>query len=372
MKPSKTNNTVTTNTNEVEIIDDPFDMHIDGLDEDAQEHREPIYAAIQWINGEKKAAPGIQKSGGFFINSREQKKAAYLPGWVDVEITFENGDTDKGPGAQSARFAIIRSRKCWTRKGPDSKNVYFPWNRYEKGMSSKQQYLVAIEGYPEIFCLSVKGTTGVAMEAALSEHQKKVVSAARMLAKQNLPPYAFWLELRGGEYTQVGSGSDTSWTTPPRIVLPAHLDRNALAKMFVGKDNLLSFQQAFKDADAWAARWADAKGLKDVADEESGAKSQWRCLPHLGDRYLDLVAKLHAAKAPVSSILDGVIDENNGDQPSEWDDDQMQGAIATLNYALKRATNTATVSAVAGISRGIPASQAAAEPVSVDAEDIPF
>jgi hypothetical protein len=369
MKPSKTNNTNTANT-EVEIIDDPFDMHIDGLDEEAQEHREPVYAAIQWINGEKKAAPGIQKEGGFFINSREQKKAALLPGWEKVEITFENGDTDEGPGALRARIAVIRSRKCWTRKGADGKSTYFPWNRYEKGMSSKQQYLVAIEGCPEIFSLSVKGTTGIAIEAALSEHQKKVVSAARMLAKQTLPPYAFWLELRGGEYTQVGSGGDTSWTTPPRIVLPAQLDRNALAKLFVGKDSLLSYQQAFKDADAWAARWADAKGLKDVADEESGAKSQWRCLPHLGDRYLDLVAKLHAAKAPVSSLLDGVIEENNGMQPSEWDDDQMQGAIATLNYALKRATNTAAVAAVAGISRGIPASQP--EAVSVDSEDIPF
>jgi hypothetical protein len=249
-----------------EIIDDPFGIY--EFDESAQELHEAVYATIQWHNGQQshKKSPGIMGKGGFFINSREQRKAASLPNWAEDEIVFESGDSETGPATTRERMAFIRSRRCWQHK-EDGRVMYSHWNDYAKGKTGKQQWIVAVEGCSEIFVLSVKGTTGMAIEAALNEHSKKVVSAARTLAKKNLPPYAFWIELTGGEFAKVGQGNDSSWVTPPRIVLPEQIDRNFLVKSFVGQENLTAFQQAFKEAETWAQRWSSANLLRQINSE---------------------------------------------------------------------------------------------------------
>lgn len=330
---------------EVEIIDDPFDLHIDGLDESAQEHREPVYAAIQWHNGSVRSAPGIAKEGGFFINGREQKKAASLPNWSEETIIFDSGDEETGPGALSARIAIIRSRKCWTRKDRDGRMEFFPWNQYQEGMASKQQYLVAVEGCSEIFCLSVKGTTGIAIEDALSLHNKKVVSEVRKLTKQNTPQYALWMELKGGEYKTVGKGNESSKTTPPRLILPETIDQGFLKKAFVGKENVIAFQEVFKEAETWANRWKDAKSLRESADGDGGA--QWTCLRHLAEQYLEKIEQLRKLGENIPHIEDSLLEEIGGTSPEQWDDGQMQDALGTLAFLHKRAVNKATTKAMA-------------------------
>lgn len=237
-----------------EIIDDPFGIY--DFDESAQEPHEAIYAAIQWQNGQQshKKSPGIMGRGGFFINSREQRKAAALPPWEEDEVTFESGESEVGPSATKARIAFIRSRRCWQSK-VNGRMVYSHWNDYAKGKTGKQQWIVGVAGCTEIFVLSVKGTTGMAIESAINEHMKKVVSAARQLARKNLPPYAFWVEISGGEFAKVGQGADTSWVTPPHVVLPEKINKDFLVSSFVGSENLELFQQAFKEGETWAQRW---------------------------------------------------------------------------------------------------------------------
>lgn len=258
-----------------EIIDDPFGIY--EFDESAQESYDPIYPLIQWHNGQQalKKDNGIMGKGGFFINSREQRKAASLPDWKPDEITFDSGESETGPASTSARIAVIRSRRCWQEKTPAGV-VLSHWNDYAKGKSGRQQWLIAVEGCSEFFVFSVKGTNGQAMETAIAEHQKKVVAAARSLSKKNLPLYAFWLTVAGGEFVQVGQAGQQKWVTPPHVVLPAKIEKEFLINAFVGQENLSAFQQAFTEGETWAKQWSDARMFRqfnaiETQDEPLGA-----------------------------------------------------------------------------------------------------
>ena len=349
-----------------EQFEDPFGAPIDGLDESAQEHREPVYAAIQWHNGQKAAAKygGLAGLGGFFINKREQKRASVLPNWDIEELEFEKGGKDKGPAAVTARLAVIRSRRCWMRKEVDGRASYHPWNKFQKGMQSKQQFLVAVEGCPEIFCLSIKGTNGQAFETAIAEHQKRVVSPSRSLAKQNLPPYAFWLTISGGQFVQVGEGDRSKWVTPPCAVIAEKTDRNYLAQQFVGKANLLAFQEAFKEAETWAKRWNDANMIRDASeDEDSGDSSDWACSPVLANQYKSLIQRLGQANGDAAGFYQQWT-EDLGKPHERWTSAEMAEVVTELQFRVKRAENKATVKVLRDASQG-----ASARSISLPADD---
>ena len=243
----------------------------DDFDESAQEVMEAVYAQLQWHNGSQKMKKdqGIMGQGGFFLNQREQRKATVLPKWPIETITFDKGDEEKGPAITKARIAVIRSRRCWQEK-IDDQVVYFNWNNYKKGRTGKQQWLIAVEGCSEIFCISIKGTNGQAAQNAIGEHLKKIVVPGRKMAKKNLPPYAFWLTMGGGEYVEVGTSPNSKIVTPPRLIVPATIGDKFVHDQFVGKDNLAAFQQVFRESEEWAARWKTLTVAKEsVADEVS-------------------------------------------------------------------------------------------------------
>ncbi|MGE5807603.1 MAG: hypothetical protein ACM32I_00605, partial [Nitrospirota bacterium] len=70
-----------------------------------------------------------------------------------------------------------------------------------------------------------------------------------------LPRFAFWMSVSPGPHTKAGSPGRDSFITPPTLDLPAEISRDYLRSLYIGRDNLIRFQEWYREAEPWIAAW---------------------------------------------------------------------------------------------------------------------
>ncbi len=326
-------------------IEDPFER-VDGVDESACQYREPVYPRLQWLNStpDKKAlGEKFGCTGGLLFPEKEWRKAGNRPDWPIESVRFRVGESKAYVNA-TPELVVIQSRKCWVREN-GNKRTYFPWNKYDDGMKGRYQFLVAVRNCKQVFVLSGKNNLGMAMEAALNEHETLVISAANAISEQRRRPYDFYMKIAPGDFIEVGKAPNSSIISPPAIVLPEKVDREFLVQQFVGKEAMLFLQEAYRSSERWAALWNDPRNLQDIADDDSHESSggedpnercDWACGPKLADAY-------GAVCKPISQSQELSLDEIRrqmrealgGRLEEAWTANEMEQAIGMMRDALK-------------------------------------
>lgn len=273
---------------------------IEGLDEGAHDKREIIFPRAQWFSGNSKlkGKKMFEALGGIIIPKKEWVKAIALPAWDKIEITFDSGESEQCVFSQASRFVVIRSRRVFCRVGQDGKETDYS-TRWREGLKSKNQHLVIFEGCDQVFSLNIKSTTGGAFEAAISDHCTNVVNKANATAKQQLPPYAFWMNITPSGYTTVGKSNQSKTVTHPALTLPEDIDREWIKKQFVGASNVLRFQAVYKATQDWADAW---KNLRNLAAQED----EWACGTGLKVQYEAMLAQMTGGDA---ELIQGYVEE---------------------------------------------------------------
>lgn len=249
----------------------------DSVDPDAQDAVQLAYPSVFWKNGkselESLGAENVVYSGGFFFTYEAAGEGTQIPGWVESSFKGDGNKKVFGIAIHKGMVSIVRSRRRWIRKDKKTGLTELRgWNSYESGFRAQYQGLGFIKGFESPVCFSFKGLSISNVDSILKEHYSKVVVAANKNApdpKKGLPSYAFWTIIEAGPHEQVGSG-DTSEVTPPRIVLPKIIDREALTKLYVGKERLLESQELYRLAEDWAHEW-DRGGRNQGVDPNRAA-----------------------------------------------------------------------------------------------------
>jgi hypothetical protein len=254
----------------------------DTVDQETVESFGPQYPLIQWVNGNPKAkkAGGVEYTGGWFINA-EQLSSDELLGWESGELVHDKGGSTLGFFSRDVTIAMIHTRHAW-RVYNGERSVNFAWNQFDAAAqigrpTGRLQVLCVVRGLEGFgpFVLTMKGSTGQAFagnrqnEGAIGAFNRLVIRPANALAvktsanRAKFPWRAFWLTVGPqrndkGEptFTEVGTKPNTSMVTlPAAIGLPEKAAPADLFKLFVGKDNLESFNGLYNEARDWAAAW---------------------------------------------------------------------------------------------------------------------
>ncbi|MEK7326016.1 MAG: hypothetical protein AAB217_12235 [Chloroflexota bacterium] len=249
----------------------PFDYDL--VDPDASDMPPIAYPLAQWHNGKPtlKALKNIAYTGGLFLPSKFLFDGLTLPGWSPVELTFGNGKTEAGLATAEAMVAAIRTRFRWTVRR-NGITVHYPRAAYlpDVGMRGNLQVLCAVQGCADPIALTFTGKGSQFFETLLKDFAGKVVTLANRNAPKGkfLPRYAFWMSLKAGGPQKAKDG-ETAIITPPTLALPDEIALAYLQGRYVGKENLLTFQDWYREAEAWATAW-DKPGAADTADAPAG------------------------------------------------------------------------------------------------------
>jgi uncharacterized protein YukE len=236
------------------------DFDYDVVDPNAAERSVPTYPVAQWHNGQRalKAAGGVQYTGGAVLPAR------YLPGrfrissWAMERITFRSGKEERALTSDKVVMAPIRARFRWfARQGTET--IHYPRSAYVMGahMRGHLQVLAAIRGADEPIVATFKGKASQAFEALMKDFSAKVVQVVNRLAPKgkSLPRYAFWMSIAPGPHTKTGSAGQEAFVTLPTLALPADISRDFLQTIYVGRENLIRFQEWYREAEPWADAW---------------------------------------------------------------------------------------------------------------------
>lgn len=329
------------------MSENPFEV-IEGADPSASEYREPDYPLLQWLNTSPKArgkSIGIMNTGGFLIPRKQWRKASSLPEWPVETVEFDKGSDDVRVCAE-VDLAVIRSRKCWSYE-VEGRERLLPWQHTGHDNVKKRgryQYLIVLRGCRQLFQFTTKNHVGMAMEAAITEHEATVISEANKIAAQERQSYAFYLRLRAGNFIEVGKkDGEKSKISPPALVVPDVISREFLVSMFVGKDALLWMQSCYRQNQRWSDRWNDPKNLSQSHDTgDGGDANDWACGGRLADAYGSLLVQIRKAgidinqwKVQLPIELQEVLEEH-------WSVDQMKNVIEILKGTLKQHANHPT------------------------------
>jgi len=256
------------------------DFDYDVVDPKAAEQAAPVYPVAQWHNGQQamKALGGVQFTGGVVMPKRYLPDGFALPGWAEERITFRSGKEETALTSSEVVLAPIRTRFRWfARQGNET--AYFPRNAYVMGanMRGHLQVLVAVKGAAEPIVITFKGKASQAFETALKDFSAKVVQAANRQAPKGkaLPRYAFWMTIVPGPHAKAGSAGQEAVVTLPTLGLPAGITREHLHASYVGRDNLIRFQEWHQEAGPWVEAWektvpGHAETAFDYEDETDG------------------------------------------------------------------------------------------------------
>jgi hypothetical protein len=256
------------------------DFDYDVVDPKAAEQIIPVYPVAQWHNGQQalKALGGVQFTGGVVMPKRHLPEGFAFPGWIEERITFRSGKEETALTSREVALAPIRTRFRWfVRQGNET--AYFPRNAYVMGanMRGHLQVLAAIQGGDPPIVITFKGKASQAFETALKDFSAKVVQAANRQAPkgQALPRYAFWMLISPGPHSKAGSGGQDAMVTLPTLGLPAEMTREQLRSAYVGRDNLIRFQEWQQEASPWVEAWEKhgsehAESAFDHDDEPDG------------------------------------------------------------------------------------------------------
>lgn len=236
------------------------DFDFDVVDPDTAERSIPVYPVAQWHNGQQalKALGGVQLAGGIVLPKKYVSEGSRLPGWTEERMTFRSGKEETALTAQKLIMSPIRTRFRWfARQGTDT--VYYPRSAYVMGahLRGHLQVLAAVKGANAPIVVTFKGKASQIFEALLKDFSGKVVQTANRTAPKgkSLPRFAFWMSVSPGPHTKAGSPGRESFITPPTLDLPAEISRDYLRSMFIGRDNLIRFQEWYREAEPWIAAW---------------------------------------------------------------------------------------------------------------------
>lgn len=235
------------------------DFDFDVVDPKAAEQTVPVYPVAQWLNGQQalKAVGGVQYAGGVVLPAKYLSGKA-MPGWDSERITFRSGKEEPAFTLQKTVLAPIRSRFRWfARQG--SETVYYPRNAFVMGanMRGHLQVLAAVQGADEPLVITFKGKASQSFEALLKEFGVKVVQQANRHAPKEkpLPRYAFWMTVAPAAHAKAGGTGHEAVVTLPLLPLPGDISPEYLRSIYVGRDNLIRFQQWYREAEPWVDAW---------------------------------------------------------------------------------------------------------------------
>lgn len=236
------------------------DFDFDVVDPDTAERSIPVYPVAQWHNGQQalKALGGVQHAGGVVLPKKYVSEGSRFPGWTEERMTFRSGREETALTAQKLVMSPIRTRFRWfARQGTDT--VYYPRSAYVMGahLRGHLQVLAAVKGANAPIVVTFKGKASQTFEALLKDFSGKVVQTANRTAPKGkaLPRCAFWMSVSPGPHTKAGSPGQESFITPPTLDLPAEISRDYLRSLYVGRDNLIRFQEWYREAEPWIAAW---------------------------------------------------------------------------------------------------------------------
>ena len=242
------------------------DFDYDIVDPDASEQSVPLYPVAQWHNGQQalKAIGGVQYAGGIILPAKYLSGGVIPPGWATNTIAFRSGKEEDVATTQKLVFAPIRTRFRWFSKQGDE-TIYYQRNAFSPGVNMRGhlQVLSAVHGLDEPLVITFKGKASQAFEALTKDFDMKVVHIANRTAPKGkpLPRYAFCMTIVPGAHSKVGNTGHESVVTLPTLILPADITREYLMSCYVGRENLVRFQEWYRQADAWASAWdTDVEG----------------------------------------------------------------------------------------------------------------
>ena len=256
------------------------DFDFDVVDPKAADQSVPVYPVAQWHNGQQamKALGGVQFTGGVVLPKKYLPDGFALAGWKEERITFRSGKEESALTAREVGFAPIRTRFRWfARQGNET--AYFPRNAFVMGanMRGHLQMLVAVKGAAEPIVITFKGKASQAYETSLKDFSAKVVQAANRHAPKGkaLPRYAFWMTISPAPHSKAGSAGQEAVVTLPTLALPAEITREYLQASYVGRENLVRFQEWHQEAEPWVEAWEKtavehAETASDFDDEPDG------------------------------------------------------------------------------------------------------
>jgi hypothetical protein len=236
------------------------DFDYDIVDPNATEQSIPAYPVAQWYNGKQalKSAGGVQYCGGIVLPTKYLPGGVVPDGWKIEGITFGSGKEETAATTQKIIFAPIRSRFHWFAKQGEE-TIYYPRNAYVAGanMRGHLQVLSAIHGIDEPIVITFKGKASQAFKALLKDFDTKVTRIANRTAPKGkpLPRYAFWMTIIPGAHSKAGKTGQESVVTPPSLALPADITKEYLLSCYVGRENLVRYQEVYGQADMWVNAW---------------------------------------------------------------------------------------------------------------------
>jgi hypothetical protein len=254
------------------------DFDYDVVDPNASEQVVPLYPVAQWHNGQQalKAMGGVQFTGGVVLPEKYLADGAAFPGWAKERMIFRSGKEEAALTAHKVSIAPIRTRFRWfARQGNET--AYYPRHAFVMGanMRGHLQVLAAVQGAVDPIVITFKGKASQAFESLLKDFGTKVVQTANRQAPKGkaLPRYAFWMPVAPGPHTKAGGAGHESVVTLPVLGLPGEITLEFLRSLYVGRDNLIRFQEWYQEAGPWVDAW-----------EKSGVEHA----EHAGDHEEDL------------------------------------------------------------------------------------
>jgi hypothetical protein len=249
------------------------DFDFDVVDPAASEVTAPAYPIAQWHNGQQtlKALGGVPYTGGLVLPSKYLPDGFAIPNWTLTQMTFRSGKEESALTAQKAMIAPIRSRFRWF-VNQAGVVTNFPRSAYAAGsnMRGHLQVLSAVQGLDEPIVITFKGKASQTFENLLKDFMTRVVQLANRHAPKGraLPRYAFWMTLAPGPHTKAGNAGQEAVVTLPTLALPLDVTLDYARSIYVGRDNLLAFQDWYRQAEPWAAEWdKTGAGSSDGAGE---------------------------------------------------------------------------------------------------------
>jgi hypothetical protein len=236
------------------------DFDYDVVDPNATEQSTPTYPIAQWHNGQQalKAAGGVQYTGGLILPVKYLPDGFKIPNWTPAQVTFRSGKEEGALTTQKAVITPIRTRFRWF-VNHGGVVTYYPRSAYVPGanMRGHLQAFAAVQGLDEPIAITFKGKASQTFESLLRDFSARVVQVANRRSPKGkaLPRYAFWMTIAPGPHTKAGNPGQESVVTLPTLVLPNEITVEYLRSIYVGRDNLIRFQEWYLQAELWATAW---------------------------------------------------------------------------------------------------------------------
>jgi hypothetical protein len=213
------------------------------------------YPYIQWIHGNPalKQVNKVLASGGWMLPTDQ---VGAIDGVQPVEVAHKNGASTEAYLVGELGLAVLATRFTWFFYR-DGRVEYL--REYADGARGKLQALalVKVVSEAEPLMVTLSGMASKAFSECLKRFRKEVLGAARALTKKPYPDYTFWMRIRAGEPTKVGTGNATSVVTPPTPAWDTALLKDQskrseyLSTLFVGPEVLAAAQAAWSAAQTW-------------------------------------------------------------------------------------------------------------------------